>query len=406
VSEDAARASKLGSIGLCLSGGGLRAAFYALGSLRYLAEAGYLGSVVAISAVSGGSMAAAKVADRWETLGRSGFDVEAFLEEVDRPFRERVTEKSLRSRWLLAAARAPLRGDFRGRGQVLGDVVGELYETKRLVDLPDGVQTLFTATDLGCGRAFRMSREFIGIYDYRYAPTPAGLRLGTAVAASAAFPLAMSPIRFSTEGTGLKGAPQELALVDGGVYDNLAIEWFQGFETATRPPEAVRPEFLVVINASGPLDQGKPSRWTMGALWRERKIQYAQTLNTRVRWYVEKLTQSELQGLYLGITGDPRGYKLADNKTPVDEKYYDGALPSAFVKPLSHVRTDLDRFLPEEAELLSYHGYWSAHTRFGAIRPQGALERPSWRKYEGLSEAEGKRLLQVLARRRSYAVWR
>ncbi len=40
-------------LGLCLSGGGFRASFYALGALRYLAESEHLLRVGAISAVSG-----------------------------------------------------------------------------------------------------------------------------------------------------------------------------------------------------------------------------------------------------------------------------------------------------------------------------------------------------------------
>jgi hypothetical protein len=42
-----------------------RAAFYAIGALRYLAEAGLLGAVTDISAVSGGSLAAARLAAEW-----------------------------------------------------------------------------------------------------------------------------------------------------------------------------------------------------------------------------------------------------------------------------------------------------------------------------------------------------
>jgi NTE family protein len=78
-------------IGICLSGGGFRAAFYALGVLRYLAEAELLESVVAISAVSGGSIAAAALADRADLLAAQGWTVDAFLADIDRPFRTALT---------------------------------------------------------------------------------------------------------------------------------------------------------------------------------------------------------------------------------------------------------------------------------------------------------------------------
>ena len=59
-------------IGVCLSGGGFRASFYALGIFRYLAEAKLLDRVVAVAAVSGGSIAAAAVADRWDEFQAAG----------------------------------------------------------------------------------------------------------------------------------------------------------------------------------------------------------------------------------------------------------------------------------------------------------------------------------------------
>jgi NTE family protein len=52
-------------IGLCVSGDGFRAASYALDALRYLAEAGLRDAVTDSSAVSGGSLAAAKLAAEW-----------------------------------------------------------------------------------------------------------------------------------------------------------------------------------------------------------------------------------------------------------------------------------------------------------------------------------------------------
>jgi NTE family protein len=45
------------TLGLTLSGGGFRATFAAVGALRYVADAGLLGSVRCVSSVSGGSIA-------------------------------------------------------------------------------------------------------------------------------------------------------------------------------------------------------------------------------------------------------------------------------------------------------------------------------------------------------------
>lgn len=394
-------------IGICLSGGGFRAAFYALGALRYLAEADLLGRTVAVSAVSGGSIAAGALADRWDDLAAAEFSLEAFIREVDAPFREQVTKHDLRRAWAIRAAKARLRGDRRGRGAVLGDVLGELYRTPTIAELPRGVQTIFNSTDLGTGRGFRMSRDFIGGYGFGYPPPPADLALGTAVAASAALPFVFAPVSFPTEGLGLKGAPAVLALVDGGVYDNLGLEWFQGWDESRRPPEAVAADFLIVANASGPLLPVAAPFGGVRALWREKDVQYAQTLNVRIRWYVEWLLEREdkIKGIYLGILRDPRAGVDRDKK-PIDPAFYDGALPTTFVEPLGRLRTDLDRFHEEEAALLSYHGYWSLHARLRTFFPNYAVTAPAWREFADMQPADEKRLLDLLDRGRGFALYR
>jgi hypothetical protein len=54
------------------------------------------------------------------------------------------------------------------------------------------------------------------------------------------------------------------------------------------------------------------------------------------------------------------------------------------------------RFAPEEADLLSYHAYWSTHARLGALYPDMVVGRPSWRDYEALTTDEVNRLERLL----------
>jgi NTE family protein len=189
-------------LGLCFSGGGFRAAFYALGALRYLAEAGHLRRVDVVSAVSGGSIAAAALADRWADFIKAGGTVDAFLSEVDAPFRNRVTTTNLRNAWARRAFLAFFRPRSGGRGVVLGRTLGRyLYQHKRVADLPDGPQLIFTSTDLTVGRAFRIAKDFVGSYDYGYIePAPNSIELGVAVAASAAFPMSFSVVWLPSAG--------------------------------------------------------------------------------------------------------------------------------------------------------------------------------------------------------------
>ena len=111
----------------------------------------------------------------------------------------------------------------------------------------------------------------------------------SAVDASAALPIVIPPRRFPTgvfERAGMWFVPDELRLVDGGVYDNLAVQWFRSadsmknrarksiqnmeddmsdiFEPADlktymdnmAPPWIFRPDLLLVVNAGGEL------KWT------------------------------------------------------------------------------------------------------------------------------------------------
>ena len=67
-----------------------------------------------------------------------------------------------------------------------------------------------------------------------------------------------------------------------------------------------------------------------------------------------------------------------------------------FADALTGLRTDLDRFLPDEARALMYHGYWSTHVRLRHLRPELAVDQPNWSDYAGLTADQTARLLAVL----------
>ena len=388
------------TIGLCLSGGGFRAALYAMGVARYLAEADALVDAAVVCGVSGGSITAAAIAAG--AADPRALEAAGFRAAVFDPFLDAVTSNNLRNRALARWARGRLLGRGRPRNLVLSDVLGDaLYpHASALAQLPSRPQLIVTATDLGAGRAFRFSQEFIGSFDCGYAPTPAAMSLATAVAASVAAPPAFPPLQLHTAGLGLKpDAPTVLSITDGGVYDNLGVEWFQGWGHATRPAAAISADFLVVINASGPLLASRRRFVGPFALNRCRKVQYAQTQASRVRWLVADLEAGRRRGAYLGITGDPRRYRLPD-RTAIDPDLISSALPSRLVAPLAQLRTDLDRFTAQEAGLLAYHGYWSAHARLGSLYPTMAVAAPSWREYADLDDRTARALEAELGRAR------
>jgi len=208
--------------------------------------------------------------------------------------------------------------------------------------------------------------------------------------------LTFTVVRLAAEQLDLpKPPPSRLALVDGGVYDNLGLEWFQGSGSG-RPASAALADFILVINASAVLPHRNSGFGAARAIMRDLNVQYSQTLNLRVRWFVDHLLHVTGRGLYVGINRDPRRYTLADNRTPIDSSFYEGALPSALAARVPLVRTDLDRFSLEETALLAYHGYWSLHARLMTFHPDLATPTPQWREFADLSSVEERHLAEVL----------
>src|SRR5437763_8198777 len=73
-------------IGLCLSGGGFRAALFHLGALRRLNELGVLSQVDTISSVSGGSILSAHLAARIGAWPEAGTQIPDWQSQVADPF--------------------------------------------------------------------------------------------------------------------------------------------------------------------------------------------------------------------------------------------------------------------------------------------------------------------------------
>src|SRR4051794_34114719 len=84
---------------LCLSGGGYRAALFHLGVIRRLNELGTLGHVETISAVSGGSILAAFLAQHVNPWPAPGERIQDFEAKIAVPFRA-FTRKNIRTLWV------------------------------------------------------------------------------------------------------------------------------------------------------------------------------------------------------------------------------------------------------------------------------------------------------------------
>ena len=108
-----------------------------------------------------------------------------------------------------------------------------------------------------------------------------------------------------------------------------------------------------------------------------------------MRWNDERVKEAPGSGIYMAIKSDPQ-------KEDLPAKLKAGLLPSELVQPLALLRTDLDRFSQDEADLLSYHAYWTLHARLSTYKPELAMAAPGWTEYANLSAADTERLRKLL----------
>jgi NTE family protein len=180
-------------IGLCLSGGGYRAAVFHLGSLVRLNEAGLLPRLRTVSSVSGGSIVAGLLGLHWRELIFDDTGVASNFSDVIIDPMLIFTGKGLDVGAVLSSAFIPGLVSRRVQRRY-----GDLYTDATLADLPgrgEGPDFVITATNLATGALFRFSRRGVG--DFRRGPddTSTGffqaptIPLTLAVAASSAFHL-------------------------------------------------------------------------------------------------------------------------------------------------------------------------------------------------------------------------
>jgi NTE family protein len=219
--------------GLALSGGGYRATLFHLGAILRLNELGRLRSVGRVSSVSGGSFAAGLLARAWPGLQ---WDAAGRATNLGPLFRDPVLDLTGRRLDIPLIALGLIPG-VNPASLLARRLDGGLFGGMTLQDLPadgDGPRFIFCASEPASGTLFRFSRPYLGSYRIGLVKDPT-VRLADAVAASAAFPPVMSPLVLRLDPTTVLRVPgadlwdeetlrRRVALLDGGVYDNLALE--------------------------------------------------------------------------------------------------------------------------------------------------------------------------------------
>ncbi len=222
------------SIGIALSGGGVRAAVFHLGVLARLASDELLEDITFLSTVSGGSLAIGLVytlsGNRWPGSAE-------YLATVYPEARRRLTRTSLQRDYIARSLRQPWLL-AQGRAKVLSESMQHCWGLTGLVrDLAIEPRWIINATTYETGKNWRFMPQRMGDYLTGYVANPP-LPLADAVAASAGFPGLIGPLvlrpgdfSWSRYIGGLEQltptdppALPRLHLWDGGVYDNLGVE--------------------------------------------------------------------------------------------------------------------------------------------------------------------------------------
>ena len=261
MSPDNVPQKRFGEIALCLSGGGYRAATFALGTLDMLDELNLLDDVKLLSTVSGGTFTGLTYAvwqSEGKTFGAFYEDFSNFLKNtncIDKALDDLYDTPSPSGSTDLSLIRSAAKtySDFllgkRAFKQLL-EIAGEKGRFKELI---------FNATEFRGGNAFRFRASwdeatFIGNQNLAVPrDVAAEIHLADIVAASSCFPGAFEPIRFPDDfywqspldairaklikdvvqpfpphgtyknGFNVNGKCIPLPLMDGGIFDNQGI---------------------------------------------------------------------------------------------------------------------------------------------------------------------------------------
>ncbi len=481
-SAEAVHSTFIGKVGLGLSGGGFRSAFYHLGVLARLAELDVLRHLDVLSCVSGGSIIGAcywlSLRRRLLAGGQGPVDyvrlvrglIEHFEAAVARGLREQLQGKqewlapgplSKAADWMsrLVIARRLVRDkgalDSEGAARLLEEQffrplmpgTGELTMDQLLFQPADHdpVQTgaerfhptrhnwlrtdnvpalVLNATTVNTGHAWQFTVTWMGEspwavhevadtvprlewHDYDAA---AGWRmgLGRAVAASAGVPGIFSPMRIA-------GVYEDLdvELVDGGVYDNQGAAALLAHSC----------NLLLISDAAGQLELERRSKSGVGGLaaffMRSMDAMMERIRQASFGELTARRQSGLLRGLMFlhmkdGLATDPIPLPFSEVPVRMERSPLTPAgIRRDFQQAIAELRTDLNRFTPDEGRSLMACGYrMAAHTFERDLRQIAELEHDApmaeWPFAEqlqvitrpGALDARGEALLAALRRGR------
>lgn len=365
VATGPARPGDAPRIGLALSGGGSRAAAFHLGCLRALHDHELLGAVRVVSGISGGALLAALWA--YGPLEFAAFDahVNAVLRRgLSGPILRRALAPTSLLRGAASTTRAllaqspeqPVR--IWNRTEAFAQFLdNDLFDSTELSDPTHaGLDVVLSATDLRCGAAVRFGSAASGCSRYGRILEP--VTVGTAVAASAAYPVMLPTLeRRLTFQRGDTTQRQTVLLSDGGLMDNLGLSVLTPGRSAAHTAHVYDIDVIISCDAGrGPLALRSP-RFLVGRNIRAFEVTHAQAQNNgrgRLHEWARAGTIAGFVMAYLGMRDENLPVPVPDlvprhavNQYPTNFDAMSGAdLETLSIRGEQLIRTLLPYYTP------------------------------------------------------------
>ncbi|MCL2083477.1 MAG: patatin-like phospholipase family protein [Oscillospiraceae bacterium] len=349
-------------IGIALSGGGIRAAIFHLGVLKYMSQVGLFDRIANISSVSGASLCVGTIFAANGNIWPNG---RTFLKTVLPEVCSRILGNDIQKSALLRLPVSP-RYWHNKVGLIAKMLEKKWGITGTLQDISPFPYWEINCTAFETGKNFRFRRDFMGGYNLGYVQKPQ-LPISHMIAASAGFPVLIGPYILKTKGLRWtsdkwgKGkeiqADGKYTLWDGGVYDNLGLEALykigKGLDSEI--------DCLMVSNASASIAHKKhKSGMSVGNMLRLLDISSSQVVALRTR-EINAAVISKGNGMYLKIGNSADEIARRLGIPPEKSEYLVKTCISK--EQAANVRdyaTTLFTPSPKNFELILRHGYENA----------------------------------------------
>jgi len=351
-------------IGIALSGGGIRATIYHLGVLKWLAENGFMESIVHISSVSGGSLCVGLIYAHNDKKWPSS---RQYLERA----LPRIEEVIMGSDIQVSSLLRVFPFWMHRKVNLLAKVIDKKWGVSGIMSDLDEVPVWYAnCTTYETGKRFGITQHRMGDIVVGYVEGH-DFKISDAMAASAGFPFLIGPYalqrdRYSWSASGFEPktlinsshlpAGRHFHLWDGGVYDNLGLEaLFHISDAPSGGHLSKKIDYVIVSNA------GVPSNFKRRGFSSDPRrllnIAMDQVGALRIRSITSHIRQQN-NGLYFQI-GDSASRILGNSALSLLETKQiitDSLLEhqAAYVR---NYKTTLRRPTPGDFRMILRHGY-------------------------------------------------